>query len=269
MRTEEIEVTPALAEEWLATRNTHNRPMSQPYVRELAVELAEGRWTPTHQGIAFDELGALLDGQHRLAAIVRAQVAVRMLVTWDVPRAAFAAVDQHRKRTGGQMLAMSGIAKDAPRLVAMARAILATVHNTPKPSNAAAVAYATEHQASLEKFLPVARRFTPACGAAFAWAYDQGWGEVESAAVRLLETMWTSEDDPMRALHKRSESFGRLGNGAGDVRTKFDLTITALQAVHEDRPVRLLKTQHPDYARLVRASSSVGLRPVGSVPPNG
>lgn len=247
-------ITPDRAAELLA-RNTHNRPISRPYVREIMRELEEGRWKVTHQGVALSDDGQLLDGQHRLTAIVESGIAADMLVAEGVVRDAFDAIDQHRKRTGGQILAMAGITKDAPRIVAMARAVLTVVHGVNKASNTAASEYAVGHQAVLERYLPLARQFTPAVGAAFAWCDSLGWPEVARAAERLASNgPWEEpqDTDPMRALANRAREFSKLGQGQAGIKARFDVALNCLQALHEGRGLRVARTYKPDYAALER-----------------
>ncbi|MFI5780874.1 hypothetical protein [Nocardia sp. NPDC051570] len=100
-------MTPQLASEWLE-RNTGNRPLSRMMVVQLAGAIQRGEWLHTHQGIAFDTNGVLIDGQHRLAAVVRSGVTVRMQVTFDVPPATFSVVDTGRKRSARDILSLSG-----------------------------------------------------------------------------------------------------------------------------------------------------------------
>jgi len=61
-------VTPEMAEAWLQSNNS-NRHMRHRVVERYARQMREGRWRFTHQGIAFSAK-RLIDGQHRLAAIV-------------------------------------------------------------------------------------------------------------------------------------------------------------------------------------------------------
>ncbi|WP_405993756.1 hypothetical protein [Streptomyces sp. NBC_00986] len=82
--------------------------MSRQTVTHLARAIERGEWKLTHQGIAFDENGQLVDGQHRLAAIVKAGMAVEILVAHDVPRSAFTVMDTGRKRTGRDALSLVG-----------------------------------------------------------------------------------------------------------------------------------------------------------------
>jgi hypothetical protein len=92
MKTVQMMVTPDLAREWLKG-NTRNRPVTANAARALADEIKAGRWRTTHQGIARAEDGTLLDGQHRLLAIVLAGIAVEMLVTFDAPFETMPAID--------------------------------------------------------------------------------------------------------------------------------------------------------------------------------
>ena len=98
MYSEVVTVTPQLAAEWLK-RNTDNRPLRKWHVEALAGAITRGEWVLSHQGVAFAEDGRLLDGQHRLAAIVKANTSVLMVVTRNVPEDAFKAIDQGVKRT--------------------------------------------------------------------------------------------------------------------------------------------------------------------------
>ena len=76
-------ITPERASEWLAA-NTTNRPVSKAVVRSFAQAMRRGEWMVTHQGIAFDTQGVLVDGQHRLAAIIEADRPVELTVFTEV-----------------------------------------------------------------------------------------------------------------------------------------------------------------------------------------
>lgn len=126
MQTEVFDVSPELAAQWL-TRNTNNRPLSKNTVQQLAGQIQRGEWQLTHQGIAFDEDDVLIDGQHRLAAIVKAGVTVPLTVTHGVPRTAFTVMDTGRKRTGRDALALAGEA-NATHLAAALRGLHLYLH---------------------------------------------------------------------------------------------------------------------------------------------
>lgn len=75
-----------MAEEWLSTANVKNRKLRVRTVDAFAADMRRGKWHTTHQGIAFDEAGNLLDGQHRLAAIVKSGCTIEILVTTGIPK---------------------------------------------------------------------------------------------------------------------------------------------------------------------------------------
>ena len=91
MKTEIVNVTPDLASEWL-DRNQGNRNLRMSRVAAMAEDMRAGTWQLTHQGIAFDEDGNLLDGQHRLAAVVKSGETVQMMVTTGLKRGEVMAV---------------------------------------------------------------------------------------------------------------------------------------------------------------------------------
>lgn len=75
-------VTPAKAKRWLATTAGVNfRKMSGPYARKLAIIMERGQWDRQSLApIIFDTDGNLIDGQHRLAAIVLSGLTLQMFV---------------------------------------------------------------------------------------------------------------------------------------------------------------------------------------------
>ena len=99
-------VTPELAAEWLKS-NRCNRPLSLRQVENIAADIKAGRWRTTHQGAAFGADGSLYDGQHRLHAIVKAGIAVRMAVTRGLDKADLDAIDTGLARRATDIVAMT------------------------------------------------------------------------------------------------------------------------------------------------------------------
>ena len=97
MTTTSMWITPDIAAEFLRG-NTDNRRIRPVYVRQLADIIRRGEWMHTHQGIAFAADGHLLDGQHRLSAIVASGIAVRMTVSRNCDPATFIVLDAGLKR---------------------------------------------------------------------------------------------------------------------------------------------------------------------------
>ncbi len=121
MRSRVQTITPDRAEELLEA-NTTNRPLSRPLVRSFADAMRRGEWLVTHQGIAFDANGVLVDGQHRLAAIIEADRAVELTVFTDVPEGTFDVLDIGKRRTAADVLAIEG-EKNSTMLAAMVRTV--------------------------------------------------------------------------------------------------------------------------------------------------
>lgn len=107
--TEEV-VTPELATKWLEG-NTDNRPISDTRVTRYATDMAAGQWLLTHQAIAFTDSGRILDGQHRLWAIIQAGTPVTLMVSRGCDPATFTVIDLNKTRSQSDALAIAGIAE--------------------------------------------------------------------------------------------------------------------------------------------------------------
>jgi len=93
-----VDVTPQLAETWLV-RNYFNRKISEEMVERFCRAMLAGDWRLTHQGIAFDRHGLLVDGQNRLEAICRSGKTIRMHVFVDQTIANHESIDCGKPRT--------------------------------------------------------------------------------------------------------------------------------------------------------------------------
>lgn len=101
-------ITPAKAREYLKS-SIGNRPISKVYVRSYADTMKAGGWMLNGVPIVFDTNGHLIDGHHRLHAIIEANIPVRIDVCRGAPSEAFTTYDTGRHRTIGQILAMQGV----------------------------------------------------------------------------------------------------------------------------------------------------------------
>jgi len=93
-----VDVTPQLAEAWLK-RNFFNRKINEETVERLRRAILAGHWRLTHQGIAFDRYGVLVDGQQRLEAVRRSGKTVKMMIFIDQTLANHEAIDCGKMRT--------------------------------------------------------------------------------------------------------------------------------------------------------------------------
>jgi hypothetical protein len=104
-------VTPEMAFEWLS-HNENNRNLRPTDVEYLRQCILSGSWRVTHQGIAFYEDGTLADGQHRLNAIVEADVGVWVNVTRGMPLENADAIDRGIPRNNKDHLHFRGVKSD-------------------------------------------------------------------------------------------------------------------------------------------------------------
>jgi hypothetical protein len=105
--TETVTVTPEIAEKWL-NGNTHNRALRDSNVSFLASEIISGRWKENGETIKFSADQQLIDGQHRLYAVIEAGKAIRTLVARNVPFDSFHTIDVGLVRTAGDTLDVDG-----------------------------------------------------------------------------------------------------------------------------------------------------------------
>jgi hypothetical protein len=70
--------------------------------------MKSGAWKLTHQSLAFDEVGRLVDGQHRCRAVLVANVPARMVVSYYLASSPLEKIDRGTARTTGAVLEVSG-----------------------------------------------------------------------------------------------------------------------------------------------------------------
>jgi len=129
-RVEIIDVSPAIAEGWLK-KNTKNRPLKPGVVDGYANTMKMGKWTLTTEPIAFSrpftdpvslerKPETLIDGQHRLAAVIASGVTVQMTVWFGCEPEEFNVVGQGRRRTNGDVLFLTQVGLRDPYVIASA-----------------------------------------------------------------------------------------------------------------------------------------------------
>jgi len=90
-----------------------NRSSSAELINIMADDMLSGSWRFSHQGVALNDKGELIDGAHRLKAIIAADkrrpgVKVLMIVWHNIPSDAIDVIDLNRRRTPGDFLTMDG-----------------------------------------------------------------------------------------------------------------------------------------------------------------
>jgi hypothetical protein len=226
-------VTPERAEEWLAA-NTANRPLSRSTVRGFAEAMRRGDWLVTHQGIAFDSNGVLVDGQHRLAAIIEAGLPVELTVFTEVEPDSFDVLDTGKRRNAADVLAIEG-EKSTTLLAAMVRSVWLYQHRRDASWSGGGAAV-TNHQIvqtlaahpRIREFVPVADRIASETGmiksaagaASYLVEHANQRGNLDDWYEGIIDGAGLAKTDP-RLMFRRT-MFAMARRQAGVVQRRRD-----------------------------------------------
>lgn len=105
MKTEIKKITPEIARD-LLKRNNMNRPLNKRHVENLKTQMLNNLWIFDGSPIKLDIRGRLLDGQHRLNAIIEANYSADFVVISGIPIEAFKVMDTGKTRTASDSIAI-------------------------------------------------------------------------------------------------------------------------------------------------------------------
>ena len=117
-------VTPALAAEWLGA-NHGNRNQRPRAVSAYARDILNGAWLITGESIKFDWNDRLIDGQHRLEAVIVTGHTIRTLVVRNLNPIVQGVLDTNAKRTAADALRFSGVDIQPKDIASVARVAIA------------------------------------------------------------------------------------------------------------------------------------------------
>ena len=126
-------ITPEQAAAWLKT-SRGNRPILTRFVHTIARDIASGKFALNGEPIIIDNQGSLIDGHHRLAAIVLSGVSVRSFVARGVDPLSFRSIDSGRSRSASDAASLSGMSNNVHRIAAASRLLLCWLRGS-QPSN--------------------------------------------------------------------------------------------------------------------------------------
>lgn len=156
-----IEITPEMATEMLG-HNTGNRNIKASGVRRYVDDIENDRWIFTGDSIRFDSTGRLLDGQHRLTAIVRTGRTMRAIVIRGLDPKAQEAMDLGIGRSTGDLAGTSG--DPIPNVAtATAIAVIALAHESgsvdrPQSSKPAQLEWLRAHREEVDAAVRAGRK---------------------------------------------------------------------------------------------------------------
>ena len=114
-------ITPEIAKTMLG-ENVNNRRISRDNVNLFAREIRNGEWRFNGEAIKFGKDGRLLDGQHRLLAVIAADKPLTTLVIRGLEDETQQTMDSGKTRTLGDVLTLRG-EKNSTQLASLARAV--------------------------------------------------------------------------------------------------------------------------------------------------
>lgn len=177
-----VTITPKKANE-LLERNWHNRRINFRLVEQFAADMRAGNWQINGEAIKISFDGLLLDGQHRLHAVIESDMSVQMLVITGLPADSQETMDQGRPRSFADVLKLRGehdycVLSTAVRIVyLMGRDGVPFTGGRPQPSIKAMAATLAAHPGirdSVKLAASLKRRWLPSTMfAAFHYLFTQ------------------------------------------------------------------------------------------------
>lgn len=175
METTVMNVTPAMAEQWLNANKT-NRSMRGGVAEQYANDMRAGRWTQCTAPIAFYDDGDLADGQHRLFAVADSGITQRFVVMRGLAREDGLNIDTGLGRTVVDNGRISGLDPGlSPALVGTARATAHGMPSSGRLSNAQKLEIVNEHREAASYAISKMPHTKNICNSAVLGAVARAW----------------------------------------------------------------------------------------------
>lgn len=211
--TKAMEITPVLAKEMLE-KNIKNRKPSDKHVERLANAMRRGDWKFNGDTISFGQSGNLLDGQHRLLAVIKSGVSISTLVVHGLNDDVFDTKDVGKSRTASDALSVHGI-KNYATIASGAKLIInLRKHSNPYASKDVSIVEIEEFVEQTPKIHDVASRvmssiwtrkyLTPSLATLCMFVFEEKRGtESDAFFDRLEDGVGLSKGSPVLLLRDR------------------------------------------------------------------
>jgi len=213
-------ITPTLALVYLASQENTNRRVNKRRVSAYAPIMREHKWQLTPQGIAFDTRGHLVDGQHRLWAIIESGVTVSLLVVYGLSDDAIRALDRGWIRSVSEALRRGSsipatLKPDLARIGSWATSEYLMLTGTNLQSDPEQVeAYFGKNSGAIEELLPMlSARWLKAAsiGASLVFAMQEYPDQTYQFLGAMIKGADLAEDSPALVLRNLLEhSVGKV-----------------------------------------------------------
>ncbi len=145
------EIDADTAARWLRA-NRLNRPLRRGHVAFLAREIEQGLWQLNGQPIVISDTEDVLDGQHRLHAVIESGGIIRTMVVYGISKEAFKTIDTGAARSGADALSvwfpgrLIGVTKSVGTAVVWCNSLeQGHIRTKEKMANAEVIEYAQQH----------------------------------------------------------------------------------------------------------------------------
>jgi len=210
-----VHITPEMAAQFL-DRNKENRRLRKGWSEALSQEIKNGNYKTTHQGIAFNKSGVLVDGQHRLEAIRQSNQTVEMLVTTGLDDDVFKDIDRGLKRSLSDSTHLPKKCAEACRIAAE-YAFSTTIVSSQDAIDIANTGFEQLHNELIEECSSTAQIFSsaPARMMAIVMIMDSHDKEYVFGIYRSLVTMNLSKIPKIAESLVRRVAQGTIKSGGG------------------------------------------------------
>jgi hypothetical protein len=248
-------VTPPIAAEWMK-RNLRNRNQSDKDMLNIAQAMKRGEWVVTGETIVFDSDGVLVDGQHRLRAVMHSGVSVWAIIVRGVaPVLAQDATGVVRRRTLNTQLQVRK-EKNANSLAAAINYLWqlrehGSLAGRSNPSVTQGLEYLNahpeirDHQRARHNLRYSPMKFSEGLAAALSYEFSQVDAQDNDTFWELFASgAELAEDSPILHLRNRlishAQSSSKVSHSRLTIEHRAALTIKAWNLWRQGRTVRQL-----------------------------
>lgn len=253
-------VTPELAKSWIEKNRSGQRKVKTIGLNTLRASMRDGRFMSNGESIIFDWYGNLMDGQHRLLAIIDSGISVEMVVVTEVDPAAFNTIDGPGggARSGSDLLHMNG-EKNTVVLSGICKNVVSYVDYKEWPGRTLGVSRGKVSQSEIADSIlrfpelrdiasrivgsPAARVISATQAGFLMWCVGPGFeSDIALFFERVGLGLGLENTDPEYHLRRRFLECPK--NRAISQSVKWDLTAKAWNCRARGQKMRLLRDNH-------------------------
>lgn len=111
IKSEVVTITPEIAKLWLTIYNKRNRKLNKRRVNKYVRDIEAGLWKLNGESIKISDQNILLDGQHRLEAVVQSGKSIESVVITNIPASngVFESIDAGMPRSATDAMRLDGM----------------------------------------------------------------------------------------------------------------------------------------------------------------